>query len=389
MGLFDKLFKKPNTTITGSTSWQTLTAYSPAFHRWGGNIYESELVRSAINARAVHISKLGVEIYGTAQPKLKRKLKNAPNEWMTWEGFLYRVSTILDVYNNAIIVPVYDELGEAVGIFPVLPSSCSVVSVDGEPFLRYTFQNGKRAAMEMSACGIMTKHQLNDDIFGENNAALRPTMELIDLQNQAIKEGVKSSATYRFMAQMDNYALDDDIVEERKKFSRKNLEADGNNNGLLLFPTQYKNIKQIESKPYVPDASQMAVIQTNIYNYFNVNEKILQSSANEEEMDAFYNGCIEPFAIQLSDVLTKMFFTNTEQTNGNRIYLISNRLQYMSVSHKIELAKTLGDRGAMTIDDIRELFNYAPLPDGAGKFAPIRGEYYDVNESTEEDADGN
>jgi hypothetical protein len=32
------------------------------------------------------------------------------------------------------------------------------------------------------------------------------------------------------------------------------------------------------------------------------------------------------------------------------------------------------------IDEIRELFNYAPLADGAGKHAPIRGEYYMVDE---------
>ena len=30
--------------------------------------------------------------------------------------------------------------------------------------------------------------------------------------------------------------------------------------------------------------------------------------------------------------------------------------------------------------EIRELFNYAPLPDDAGKFTPIRGEYKDVND---------
>jgi hypothetical protein len=47
----------------------------------------------------------------------------------------------------------------------------------------------------------------------------------------------------------------------------------------------------------------------------------------------------------------------------------------MSVTQKVQMAKELGDRGAILIDEIRELFNYAPLPDGAGQVAPIRGEY--------------
>ena len=49
------------------------------------------------------------------------------------------------------------------------------------------------------------------------------------------------------------------------------------------------------------------------------------------------------------------------------------------------MAKELADRGCMTIDEIRELFNYAPLPDGAGNMVPIRGEYYDVQEEENDD----
>ena len=44
------------------------------------------------------------------------------------------------------------------------------------------------------------------------------------------------------------------------------------------------------------------------------------------------------------------------------------------------MAQQLGDRGILTINEIRELFNYEPLPDGGGQHAPIRGEYYMVDE---------
>ena len=74
-------------------------------------------------------------------------------------------------------------------------------------------------------------------------------------------------------------------------------------------------------------------------------------------------------------------------SEGNRAYASANRLQYMSVSEKVQLAKELGDRGAIMIDEIRELFNYEPLPNGAGQMAPIRGEYYNANDGGKEDAD--
>ena len=112
MSLFDKIFKRPEPGGQPQEIFQTLTAYTPVFTSWGGKLYESELIRAAINARATHISKLSVEVKGSAQPKLKTKLKSGPNEWQTWGQFLYRLSTILDVNNTAFIVPVMNDYME-------------------------------------------------------------------------------------------------------------------------------------------------------------------------------------------------------------------------------------------------------------------------------------
>ena len=79
-----------------------------------------------------------------------------------------------------------------------------------------------------------------------------------------------------------------------------------------------------------------------------------------------------------------MLFTDRERMGyGNEIFFSSNRLQYMSVTQKVQMAKELGDRGAILIDEIRELFNYDPLPGGAGQVAPIRGEYKATDELNE------
>ena len=93
--------------------------------------------------------------------------------------------------------------------------------------------------------------------------------------------------------------------------------------------------------------------------------------------------------IQLSDGLTRMTYTPREISTGNRIDVTANRLQYMSTANKISLAQQLGDRGVLMIDEIRELFNYAPLPDGAGQHAPIRGEYYFADQGKETEGNAN
>lgn len=389
MSLLDKIFrpseaKKSEKALAEARAFfQTLSAYTPAFTNWGGAIYESEIVRAAIDARARHNSKLKVETFGTANLSLQRKLKLGPNQWQTWSQFMYRASTILDVTNNCFIVPVFDERMVITGIFPVLPAQCSLVEYDGEIWLRYQFVNGQTAAVEFRKCAVLTKHQYSHDFFGDSNRPLHETMQLIHIQNQGIEEGVKNSATFRFMATLNNFSSAEDLAKERSRFTASNLSSESESGGFLLFPNTYKDVKQIDVKPYAIDSEQMKQIRENVYNYFGVSEDVLQNKARAEDLEAFFDGCIEPFAIQLSEGLTKMLFSERERAQGSYVMANANRLQYMSTTQKVQMAKELGDRGAILIDEIRELFNYAPLPNGAGQVAPIRGEYKATDELSE------
>ena len=378
MGLIDRLFGKPKAMPAGESYFDTFTAYTPTFTSWGGKIYESELVRAAVDARARHVAKLKYSMTGSARQTLWTATKSEPNPWYTWPQFLERCSNIYDVQNNLFIVPVLDKYGEMAGYFPVLPSTCEVVSHGGVPFLKYTFMNGQKRAIELSRCAVITKHQLNDDFFGEKNTALDGTMRLVHMVEQGILEGVKNGATYRFMAQLTGKAFDEDLRKERERFDRNNFQTGGG--GLLLFGNQMTNIQQLKQEGYKIDADQMKLIQESVENYFGVPASVIRNEATADVMDSFFNGSIEPFAIKLSDALTKMVFTERERNNGNAIMFTANRLQYMNVSQKISMAQQLGDRGVLTIDEIRELFNYAPLPDGAGAYTPIRGEYKNVQD---------
>ena len=318
MGLFEILFgKRPKEIGQLEGTFKMLNGYTPRFTTAGGEVYESELIRAAINARATHVSKLKIEFQGAARPALQTKLKHGPNQFQTWSQFMYRLSTILDIHNTAFICPVYDQYGEPSGIYSPLPKRCELVQYSGVPYLRYEFSNGQKAAIELAYCGIMNKHQYKNDLLGESNAALLPTMDLIHIQNQGIQEGVKSAATYRFMAQLSNFAKAEDLAKERKRFTAENFAKDAEGGGLLLFPNTYSNIKQVDVKPWVVDAEQMKVIRENVFEYFGVNEDVLQNKAYGDAWSAIYEGAIEPFAIQFSEEVTKMHNEAAAAQGGN------------------------------------------------------------------------
>ena len=384
--LFEKIFRpkeaeKSKDALKADETFLQLRGYRPVFHDWNGKIYESELVRAAIDARARHISKLKVETVGTSQPALQRKLTAGPNQWMTWSQFLYRLSTILDIHNTAFIVPVFDASMIITGYYPVIPISAEVVEYKGEEWLRYKFSHGQTAAVELRKCGILTKHQYKQDFFGEQNNALDDTMQLLQIQNEGIEEAIKNSASYRFIAQVNNFTKTEDLAKERKRFSEENLTKDAEAGGILLFPNTYQNIKQVEARPYTVDADQMRLIQDNVENYFGVNEKVLRNEANGDELDAFFNGAIEPFAIQFSEAMTRALFSERERAAGSYLIANANRLQYMATNSKVTLAQQMLDRGVMSINEARALFSYPPVENG--DMRTIRGEYKDADKVAE------
>ena len=381
MGLIEKIFGKKKDAVLQAeplTRMETFTAYAPVFTSWGGQLYESALVREAIYAKARHIMKLKFDMRGSAQRSLYNAVKVRPNAFSTWPDFLERCNNIYEVENNLIIVPVLDEYGQTRGFWPVYPSGCEVRERGKVPYLVFTLSNGRTRAMELDRCMLMRKHQLKNDFFGESNACLTPTMELIHTFEQGIMEGVKNAASYRFMAQVTNYMFDEDLAKERQRFDRLNFQGTGG--GLLLFNNNVTNVKQLEAAKNLVDEKQQELIEKNVWRFFGVSEEVIMNTATPEKMSSFYDGEIEPFSIKMSDGLSGMIYTEREQSAGNKVILAANRLQYMSVPDKVSMSQQLGDRGALLIDEIRDLFNYPPLPDGAGQHAPIRGEYYMVDQ---------
>ncbi len=375
MGLFEKIFGKPKPSAPSQPIYATLTGYQPAFINSSGAVYEDALIRATIHAAAKHCSKLKVEFHGHGAASLEKRLLR-PNAFQTWSQFLYRARTILDVDNTCVIVPGFDKYGRVDSLHTVVPSSCTMVGETNNPMVALRFPTGGFVQMPVWQVGIMTKFQYRQDFFGSDNKALNQTMQMISIQNQGITEAVKSAATYRFMASLNNFSDSDDLRRKRKEFDEQNFSGEGG--GLLLFPNLFTNPQQLKNDRFVVDADQMKVIKDNVFDYFGSNEDILQNRCYGDKWNAYYEGEIEPWSIQLSEVLTDLFLLLGELTGDGNVMATTSRLQYMSNADKLSVSTQLVDRGILTVDQALEIWNLPPLPDGKGQVYRIRGEYKDA-----------
>lgn len=381
MGLFESLFPnkaKNNKSENVEGYFKALSTYTPSFTTYDGGIYEMELTRAAIHSFATACSKLKPEFAGSAYKSLERRMQYKPNDYMDTTKFLYRLATILSVNTTAFIIPLYNEDYVTIrGYYPLLPQQTELIDVGGEAWLRYTFGNGEKAAIEFSRVGVLTQYQFKNDFFGDGNAPLMSTLSLMDIQKQGMEEAIKQSANIRFMAKLGQTMRPEDIKKERDRFSADNLSSD-NASGMMMFDAKYSDVKQIDSKPFIIDSEQMNHIKTNVFNYFGVSEDIIQNKFTEDNWNAFYEGKIEPFSLQLGLVMTNMTFTDNEVAHGNEIMFTSNRLQYASNATKLQVSTQLFDRGILSTNQVMEIWNMPPVEDGDDRY--IRKEYGKVGE---------
>ena len=122
MGVLEKIFgKRESPAQYARSTFQLLDGFAPAFHTWAGSIYESDLIRAALDAHGRHAAKLTPAVKGSAKENLQNRLRIQPNEFQTWPQFMYRMAVILYARNTAFLVPVMGEYGETNGIISIVP----------------------------------------------------------------------------------------------------------------------------------------------------------------------------------------------------------------------------------------------------------------------------
>lgn len=375
MGIFNRKKDKIKYLTDG---FKIITGYQPVFSTFDGGIYEMELTRSAINSIAMHCSKLNPVINGNYRHRyLSSLLSTKPNYLMTTQQFLQKLFTILLCENNAFIIPIYEDntAQNIVGFYPVSSKGARIITDDDIDYLIYKINNIEYI-IEYDRVGHLRNHFYKKELMGDSNMPLTTTINLIHTQNEGIAEGIKKGAFVRFLVRATNTIMPEHLKKERKALVEANLETD-NNGGIMIFDNKYSEVREINNKPFIIDADQVNHIKNNVFNYFHISESIIQNKANEDEWNAFYEGMIEPFALQLGQVLTNMLMTEKDIAKGYGVTFESSRLQFASNNTKLQFVTQMFDRGQITTNQALAVFNMPPVEDGDKRY--IRKEYTEVN----------
>jgi len=364
-----------------------MNGYNFVFSGFGDEAYTSDVVRSAVDAiarnagklKAKHVRKMGGKL-STIASSIEYMLQVEPNEYMDSYIFLYKVVTNYCMKNNSFIHIQKDDSGKITGYYPLNYNVAEAVESGGELWIRFKFQSGETKTIRYADLVHLRRHFYKGDIFGESSdVALLPTLELIKTSNQGIINMIKSSAAIRGIMKFTSILRPEDRKKQCDDFVKDYMGID-NNGGIASTDSKFE-FQPIENKPQMVNKDQMDYIKQCVYDYFGVNEAIVQNKYTEEEYEAFYESCIEPIAIQLGLQCTVKSFTAKEKGFGNEIVFESNRLQFSSNKTKKDLIKELMPMGLLTMNEALEILNMAPIEGGDKRIMSLN--YIDANAATE------
>lgn len=381
MGVLQNIFK--NTKFVQKYSkWKELGSYNSVFNSFGQDIYKSEIIRSCIRPLAEHTSKANVKC---TDMRIEKLLNVNPNMYMNGKDFLYKVRTKLEIKNTAFIYIGRDDTGKVCSFYPVPYSYFEAVEYQNGLFIKFHFigNETRELVLPWEDLAVVRKDYNDSDISGDENSPILNMLELINTTNQGIANAVKATANLRGILKSTKAMLaPEDIKAQKEQFVKDYLTLENEGGIASLDATQ--EFTPIKMEPAMTNYAQMKEFRENVYRYFGVSDSIVMSNYTESQMEAFYEARIEPFLVALSLELTRKIFTKREQGFDNHVIYESNRMQYASNATKLAMV-ALVDRGALTPNEWRQIFNLAPVEGGDVPIRRLDTAVVDELEVNEED----
>lgn len=368
--LFKKVFGDDKNTQFG-TRIQLINGYEAVFTNYDGNIYDNPTVRACIDTIARNAAKLNPKHIRSKKSDFKllnedlhRIISEQPNEIMNAYDFYYKIFSELYLNNNVFVYIMRDENLKVIGLYPILFNQADFVEYQNQIFVKFRFGTGKIRTVAYNDLIHLRRFYCKNDILGGSNSPVISALSFQHILKEGIINAIKITMSIKGYLKSTKSMLSPKDAKKLRDNFIKDFVSDENSSGIGALDAT-TDFKEVNLDPTVASDGQITDNKNEILEYFNLNENIIQSKYSEDEWNAFYESVLEPLGIQIGMEFTNKIFTYGERYHGNKIIFEANRLQYASNKTKIEVARYLNNY--LYIDEIREILNLPPLPNGEGQ----------------------
>lgn len=313
--------------------------------------------------------------YKRLDDNLAYLLSERPNKYQSAFDFKFTMMYQLLKYGNAIAFINRDERGRAISFDPinVLDYSFGGGYQIEEDLILYKLKNGKTNAIELVDYRNLIHLRLNPnnifygDLFG-GISFVKVFTDLIDASLGSAINELKSNGSVRGVITIGkaqsgfaNATMQNDTAKVLKQQEIIN-RIKATKGGILVLDAGEE--WQSLSSPFSTTSSKDIDKYISMLLQFNgINEKVVNGTATEEEMEVFYNKTVMPRIEQFLNEINYKTFTKTSISQGHKIEFFRNPFEYVSVAKAIDIAY----KGAMdttTNERRRMIYKLPPIENG-------------------------
>ena len=366
--LLQRIFGKKENNSQVITEVKLMDGTPAVFTEYNGKFYKDPAVLACIDAIARNCAKMHPKHIRKSEDKVEyikgniyRTIANKPNEFQNAYQFYYQLISMLELNNDVYAYVKKDADLKVEAIYVLTVTETKLFQAGDKLFLRAKFGYSNEKYIPYDDCIHLSRFVSKDGLFGGSSEAITKVLSMKHILDEGIINAIKTTASIKGALKSTKAILKpEDVKKMRDEFLKNFLDdSEGAGIGGLDATTDFK---PITLDPKTASDEQIKEINDKVLSYFGLSKEILQSNYSEDQWNAFYESVLEPIAIQMGLEFTNKIFTPTAIFFGNEIVFESNRLQYASNKTKIELARYVSN--ILSINELREIFNLAPIDNG-------------------------
>ena len=388
MGWLQKIFSKAKPKSNAKFDLNvSMKGYEPTFTSFGRNINYSDIVLSATFLKMRFFGKLEPRHIRSKDGKMEAvtdssvaRLLRQPNDFQTMYDFLTQAYFMREIYSNCFIYPDYyiSNANQRIytGMYILLPAMPPIIQQDesGKLFIKFMFLNPDREVLFPLEDIIIWKKDIEDNQFLGGgifstmaNGDLLNSLQAYQTSKEAVAEAAKLGCVIDGIIKVNAYASDNEKAQELRNQFIADLKQNKSGIGVLDNGVEYQNIQR---QLKMVDAATLKEIKENILIHTGVSIDMLMGNADDNKKNFLFENFIQPACISLAQAMSKVFFSQWQTSYGDRIEIYPRKYELLTPDQKIRLIQATIPAGIYTIDEIREMTGYAPLPNDEGKARP-------------------